>query len=246
MLYRLLFMLTFALIGFCSCKTQFVPSDIYTSDNLIIQKISPRAYIHISYLNTESFGKVACNGLVFIDQQEAIIIDTPSDQASSIELIKWIETIHNSKIKAVVVTHFHEDCLGGLNEFHKKQIPSFSNQLTRELVKSNNRTIPQIGFETIQNITIGDETIINEYLGEGHTKDNIICYIPSEKILFGGCLIKALGGGKGNLDDANTNEWSNTVEKVKYKYGNSKTVVPGHGKCGGINLLDYTIEMFRN
>jgi metallo-beta-lactamase class B len=189
---------------------------------------------------------VACNGLVFIDQQEAIIIDTPTDQASSIELIKWIETVHNSEIKAVVVTHFHEDCLGGLIEFHRKQIPSFSNNLTIDLAKSTNKTIPQNGFAQTQNIVIGKKTIISDYLGEGHTKDNIICYIPNEKILFGGCLIKALGAGKGNLDDANTNEWSNTVEKVKSKYGNSKTVVPGHGQAGKVDLLEYTIDMFRD
>ena len=59
-------------------------------------------------------------------------------------------------------------------------------------------------------------------------------------------MIKSLNAGKGNLEDANIDERSNTVEKVKKQYADVKTVIPGHGKFGGIELLDYTIEMFRD
>jgi len=62
-------------------------SPIYESENLSINKISDHVYQHISYLNTESFGKVACNGMVVINGQEALVFDTPSDDASSQELI---------------------------------------------------------------------------------------------------------------------------------------------------------------
>jgi metallo-beta-lactamase class B len=86
----------------------------------------------------------------------------------------------------------------------------------------------------------------NEYFGEGHTKDNIVSYFPSEKVLFGGCLIKEVNASKGYLGDANISEWSGTVQSVKRKYGNAKIVLPGHGKPGGMELLDYTIELFKN
>ncbi len=36
--------------------------------------------------------------------------------------------------------------------------------------------------------------------------------------MFGGCLIKEEGAGKGNLAEANVEEWPNTVRKVKMKY----------------------------
>jgi metallo-beta-lactamase class B len=48
------------------------------------------------------------------------------------------------------------------------------------------------------------------------------------------------------LGDANISEWSGTVQSVKRKYGNAKIVLPGHGKPGGMELLDYTIELFKN
>ncbi len=63
--------------------------------------------------------------------------------------------------------------------------------------------------------------------------------------MFGGCLIKESGAGKGNLEDANTTDWSLTVTKLKEKYPTTKTVIPGHGKSGGTELLDYTIQLFQ-
>ncbi len=57
-------------------------------------------------------------------------------------------------------------------------------------------------------------------------------------------MVKAIEAGKGNLEDANANEWSKTVQKVKAKYPENTIVIPGHGKVGGIELLDFTIRLF--
>ena len=36
-----------------------------------------------------------------------------------------------------------------------------------------------------------------------------------------------------------------TVEKVMKKYPEIKTVIPGHGDFGGIELLTYTVELVK-
>ena len=135
----------------------------------------------------------------------------------------------------------------GLGFFSSAQIgiPSYSNITTQQLAKADSVTVPTNAFEGSIQIPIGKSTVECRFLGEGHTEDNIVSWIPDEKILFGGCMIKSLNAGKGNLEDANVNEWSNTVAKVRKQYADVKTVIPGHGKFGGIELLDYTIEMFR-
>ena len=84
-----------------------------------------------------------------------------------------------------------------------------------------------------------------KFLGQGHTKDNVVGYFRSENIMFGGCLIKELDASKGYLGDANIEEWSRTVENVKMNYPDVKIVVPGHGEYGDKKLLDYTIQLFR-
>ncbi|MBT8306936.1 MAG: subclass B1 metallo-beta-lactamase [Maribacter sp.] len=216
----------------------------YGSDNLKIERLTKNVYVHISYLKTESYGKVPCNGMIVLSDDEAIIIDTPANDVASDELLNWLEDRVAYKIKAIVATHFHTDCLGGLNAFHQRNIPSYALNKTRTLAGAKGETIPQNGFETNLELKVGRELVISGFFGEGHTKDNIVCYIPSEKVLFGGCLIKSEGAGKGNLNDANINEWSNTVRNLKTEYSEAKLVIPGHGRPSDANLFDYTINLF--
>ena len=102
------------LIGCESIST----SVVYSSDLLKITKVVDEVYIHTSYLGTQNYGKVACNGMLVINEGEAIVCDTPTDNLAAKELIEWISTDADAKINAVVVTHFHVDCLGGLESFH--------------------------------------------------------------------------------------------------------------------------------
>ncbi|MDJ1504242.1 subclass B1 metallo-beta-lactamase [Cytophagaceae bacterium BD1B2-1] len=243
MKYILSILLTFCLLACHSTKVA-KNSPIHTTETLIVQKVAEHVYQHISFLNTESFGKVACNGMIVVDKKEAIIFDTPAHTKSSEELIQWIEDSLNCKVKAIIPTHFHDDCLGGLDAFHKKGIPSFANNLTIQFARRQNVTLPQNGFDSQLELKVGSRKVITEFLGEGHTRDNVIGYFPDEKIMFGGCLIKEVGAGKGNLADANVNEWSQTVTQVKAKYPGTKVIIPGHGKSGGTELLDYTIKLF--
>jgi len=81
-------------------------------------------------------------------------------------------------------------------------------------------------------------------LGEGHTIDNTIGYFSLENIMFGGCLIKALGDGKGNITEANVEAWATTVMNIKLKYPDVEKIIVGHGEMGGSELLDYTINLF--
>ena len=73
----------------------------------------------------------------------------------------------------------------------------------------------------------------------------MVAYFPADNILFGGCLIKETGAGKGFLGDANISAWSATVAKIKEAYPQLKLVVPGHGRYGDTRLLDYTVELFK-
>jgi len=83
------------------------------------------------------------------------------------------------------------------------------------------------------------------YFGGGHTTDNIVVWIPSEKILFAGCMVKEMSSKTlGNLADADVNEWPSTIDKVIDKFPSAKIVIPGHGKFGGKELLIHMQELF--
>lgn len=228
-------------------KKQAVDSStIYETENLILKKLSPHIYVHISFLNTDDFGKVACNGMLVINENKALIFDTPTDDKSASELIRFVTNELKSQIMALVPTHFHKDCVGGLKEFENHDIPTYATNQTIALLKKNgeNFTKEVNGFDNNITLNVGNKKVYVAYFGEGHTADNIIGYFPEDKAIFGGCLIKCVGASKGYLGDANTNKWSETVRKIKLKYPSVEIVIPGHGKWGGAELFDYTIELF--
>ncbi|MCT2409557.1 subclass B1 metallo-beta-lactamase [Chryseobacterium antibioticum] len=234
---------------FFSCTPQKKPEKakvVYKTDNLSIIQLSDGIYQHISYLNTDSFGKVECNGMIVKDGNETVILDTPTNDKSTGELIDWIKNSLHSKVNAVVATHFHDDCLGGLKEFDKNNIPSYANNKTIELAKQAGAHVPGYGFNETITLNAGKHKIVVKFFGEGHTKDNVVAYVPDEKAMFGGCLIKEMDATKGYLGDANVQSWSQTVDKVKTEYPDVEMVMPGHGEIGGKELLDYTIRLFKS
>lgn len=217
----------------------------YSSQNLKIIPLTEHSFVHVSYLSVPEYGRVACNGLIYMNSGEAIVFDTPTNDAVSQELIQWITATEKHRVTAVVINHFHNDCVGGLAAFHTLDIPSYANEKTLVLAKQKGHTVPKEGFEDKMELKVGNQAVINRFFGEAHTRDNITSYIPSEGLIFGGCAVKSMGAGKGNLEDANIAEWSATMEKIKTTYPNAQIVVPGHGASGGIELLEYTQNMFK-
>lgn len=232
-------------VGISQKRNTFKAKEVYKSKDLIVTQIAPNSFEHVSFLQTNDFGYVPCNGLIVRNSNEVIVFDTPTNNKSAEELIKWIQETLHCKINAIIPTHFHDDCLGGLKAFDESNIPSYAYVKTIELAKANNYAVPQNSFSDSLVLRVGKEYIVAKFFGEGHTKDNVVGYFPSEKVMFGGCLIKELDASKGYLGDANLAEWSNTVEKVKQSYPQVKLIIPGHGAYGNQKLLDYTIKLFK-
>jgi len=215
------------------------------TNDLEIVRLSRNAYMHVSWITMAPYGRFSDNGLIYINNREAVIMDTPMNDTLSRFLLDWFSRkFPDVKIKAVIVNHFHDDCLGGLSAFHEKGISSYANYLTNESITADSIEKPQHTFTDKHTLQIGNENIESRYFGEAHSKDNIVSWIPAEKILFGGCMVKALGASRGNVADANLQQWSKTIQRVKNAYSNAAIVIPGHGDPGGVDLLDYTIKMF--
>ena len=214
------------------------------AQKVILKQLTSNTFIHTSYLETNDFGHVPCNGLVIRNGKQALIFDTPTDDQGAKELIRLVRDSLYCQIVAVIPTHFHADCLGGLQAFHEAGIASIANELTLELAQNSQVTVPEFSFHKSLTFKVGQEKVRIKFLGEGHTRDNVVGYFPSEKVLFGGCLIKEIGASKGYLGDANVEAWSTTMKRVKKAFPHLKHVVPGHGKAGDSRLLDYTRKLF--
>ena len=239
----LIMILLLLFLGSNATKAQ--PVKIKITDNLELLKISENSYIHISYFDLENSSHFPANGFIYINNGKAFILDTPWTDKESQALINWLTDSLQARIEGVIVNHWHVDCMGGLNEFHKAGINSYSHKLTREIAKSKNLPIPKFEFQDSLVLNLDDKKIICKYLGAGHTIDNIVVWVPAEKILFGGCMLKAVGWNSlGFTGDADLNEWPKTLRKLLVEFPESKIVIPGHGDYGDLGLVQHTLRLF--
>lgn len=111
-------------------------------------------------------------------------------------------------------------------------------------------TPPDVTFKLGKNESKINElgTVMFEfyYPGETHTVDNAVVYIHGEKMLFGGCMIRALSDMRpGYIKYANMMEWPVSVEGVAQRFPDAEIVIPGHGFEGDINLLPHTVMILK-
>ena len=116
------------LILLISINSIFSNEIVYKSSNIEIIKISDNIFQHISYLETEKWGRVSCNGMIFKSNDECVVFDTTPNDSSSLELINVIDSIFNFKINFLVVNHFHGDCIGGVKSFINSDIKVVANK----------------------------------------------------------------------------------------------------------------------
>lgn len=207
-----------------------------------ITQLTDNVYQHISYKKVEKFGIVGASGLVVIEGNNAYIIDTPWSKEDTVSLLGWIRT-KGFTVKSSISTHFHEDAAGGVPFLNDLSIKTYATSLTNKLLKAE-------GLEKANNEISDDNFVLVDglievyYPGPGHTQDNIVIWLPKQKILFGGCLVKSLNNqSMGYTGDASIKDWPLSIQNLINKYPIVEVVVPGHGGVGDIRLLEHTKQL---
>ncbi len=217
---------------------------IQISKDIELVKLSENAYVHISYSDLPKFGRYPSNGLIFIHKREAFLFDTPATDSLTMNLVSWLTDSMKLKIAGFIPNHWHSDCMGGLEYLENKKIESYANQLTIDIAKSKDLPIPKHGFKDSMQVSLGDQWIKCYYLGAAHSLDNIVVWIPSERILFAGCMVKSLNSANlGNTADGDLGAYPTTIDKLMSKFPTAKIVIPGHGQFGGLDLIKQTKEL---
>jgi len=237
------------ILFFCICITQLTFSQgqyqkIIVSEDIELIKISENAYMHVSYTHYPEYGRISSNGFIYINNGKAALFDTPMTELLTKELVTWIIDTMKLQIEMFIPNHWHEDCMGGLEFLNSLGIESYANEMTIQIAKSENLPLPKNGFVDSLTLNLGDNKIICEYLGAAHSLDNIVVWIPSEKVLFAGCMAKEINSKNlGNTTDGDLKAYPKTISKVLDKYSDTEFVIPGHGMFGGIELLKHTLEL---
>lgn len=219
---------------------------ITISKDLELTKISENAFIHVSYANVSGYGRISANGLIFINNSDAFLFDTPWTDSLTMVLVTYLTDHLKLKIAGFIPNHWHSDCMGGLGYLKSQGIESYANQKTIDIARKKNLPVPAHSFRDSLQLKLGEQTISCYYFGAAHSIDNIVVWIPSEKILFPGCMVKSLNSTDlGNIADGDLNTYPSTMEKVIKKFGKDEIVIPGHGSPGGSELLFHTLDLAR-
>jgi glyoxylase-like metal-dependent hydrolase (beta-lactamase superfamily II) len=215
------------------------------STTLQLRQIDNGVVLHTSYKMIGEYGLVDSNGLVVVNGHQAIIIDTLWSEDDTEKLLSWIKG-QGLNVEASISTHFHEDRTAGIQVLNSESIPTYTSDLTNEILIREGKPTATNVFHSSE-FSLFDGLVEVFYPGAGHTEDNLVVWLPENKILFGGCLVRSLEWkGLGFTGDSNVSSWADSIRKIQSKYPKIETIVPGHGKEGDISILGHTIKLAEN
>ncbi len=216
------------------------------ADDLYLEALSENVWRHVSTMEVPPWGMVSANGLVYLTGDCLVLFDTPWNDRQTRTLVEWLECFHGVPVEAVIVGHHHEDNMGGLGWILQKGIPSYAIGETRKICRERGLPVPAREMKHRETLRFSEKDVEIFFPGEGHTSDSIALYLPDEKILFGGCSVKAMENrGPGNTAEANLDEWPRSLERLRDAFPDARIVVPGHGEPGDMRLIDHTISLLR-
>ena len=160
-------------------------------------------------------GKFHCNCYILIIDNDVLIID-PGDDSDKI-----IDLIGNKNVLGIIITHYHFDHIGAVNDLKSKYNTIVYDR--NKLSEGINR-IGRFKFEVIYT--------------PGHKEDLITIYFEESKAIFCGDFIFKNSIGRCDLDGGNISDMMKSIEKIK-KYDKDIIIYPGHGE---ITSLGYEIN----
>jgi metallo-beta-lactamase class B len=243
---KILISLSISLIS-CFGWAQSVFKSMRVSADVELIQISSNAYLHVSYINSSQYGRIGANGLIVVDKGEALLFDTPWNVDQTNDLVNWLADSMQVQITGFVANHWHEDCMGGVEVLKQRNVKTYAHQLTVDIAKERGLPVSEYPFSGRLELKLGEIVVECYFLGAAHSMDNIVVWVPSQKILFAGCMVKGLNSvDLGNTVDGDLNAYPSTIKLLMEKFPDAKVVIPGHGGLGGFELLDHTLKLACN
>lgn len=210
-----------------------------------VEPLAPNVWLHTSYTILPDAGAFPSHGLIVRTAEQVVLVDTAWNAEQTRELLRWTQEHLSASIDVAIVTHAHDDKMGGLPALHKANVETYALDLSnrdapmRDLMPARHDLALEEGVATFAG---GAVEVF--YPGPGHTVDNVVVYIKEASLLFGGCLIRpGESSSLGYTADADVEHWDDAVRNVQERYAGARIVVPSHGAPAGPELLDHTLAL---
>jgi metallo-beta-lactamase class B len=232
-----IFVAVWAVCALCSCAAG--RELIVVSTDLTVRRLAPGIWLHTT--TQEGAVPVPANGLLVELDESVLMVDSGWSSAAAERVMAFAQSQLGKPVQHVVVTHSHVDRSGGLEAVATRL-------LTVTMLDGTAARLPRASGQERWK-TFGNRTTVGSgknrvelfFPGGAHSPDNIVAWVPREKVLFAGCLLKDEDAEDlGNLADAQLGTWSAALKRIRSRYPSAKIVVPGHGDPGGRELFRHT------
>lgn len=202
------------------------------------------------------------NAAFIVGPDGVVVIDALGSPALAQALINAITKVSKKKITNVIVTHYHADHIYGLQVFQKIGAKIIAHPAAKEYLNSetaaqrlsasraelapwideNTKLVEaDIWLSTETKLNLAGIDLIVKPVGPAHTPEDLVIFLPKEKVLFAGDLIF-----RGRLPfigpTANTGPWLDALNSfLAFK---ANIVIPGHGSVSQTANVD--IELLRD
>jgi len=213
-----------------------------------LSKVAEGVWVHTTHYTLPGQSPIPINGMVVADGEELILIDGAWGELATLSLLEKIKTEIGKTPTKMIVTNHHADHTAGVDAAEWQGLQVFTHPNTPSLAVSLGFPTPDTSVAALKNprsrTKVGDLEIA--FPGHGYTSNNLVVYIPSADILYGGDAIRGAGSKSlGNDSDTDLEKWTENLLWIKTTYPKAKLVVPGHGKGSNLSLVDATLALIK-
>lgn len=185
------------------------------------------------------------NSGFIISDDAVMVIDSLVGPGLAREVLAQVQRVTTKEVRYLVNTHHHGDHVLGnivfasahiIAHYKCRQIMAESwphmvrswSQLRPDLAEDlagAQITLPDITFSDRFTLYMDGRQLEFMYTGHGHTPDDIVLYLPQDRVLFAADLLFA--GMFPFMRDSNSQGWIDALDKILPL--EATTVVPGHG-----------------
>ncbi len=201
---------------------------------------------------------------IIIGDNGILVVDTGMGPRNAEIVLNEVRKLSDKPIRYLAITHFHPEHGMGAQSFpastrvivpaaqkqeladkgsaYIEMFSNFSPEIA-ELLKDIRFVTADVTFEKTMEIDLGGTTVQLFYHGPGHTRGDMVVYLPKERILFGGDSVLNRFFPIFPDGDSSVAGWVNQLEQIA-KLKPAK-IVPGHGAVGDAKLIDELLKYLR-
>ncbi|MBU3630393.1 MBL fold metallo-hydrolase [Polynucleobacter sp. AP-Melu-500A-A1] len=220
------------------------------ADTIVLKpiQVAPHTYFVQGFpeMGSSANQNFISNAGFVVTPKGVVVVDALGSPTLAKKLIGEIARITPQKVVAVVVSHYHADHVYGLQEFKRIGAKIYAqgegrNYLSSEtarqrLIASRIDFAPWVNANTSLisadvwidkqfKLNIGGIEFFISRVGPAHAPEDLMVYVPSEKVLFAGDLV--FRGRIPFVGNADSKGWLAALNEIERL--NPDVVIPGHG-----------------